>query len=105
MGNDWLIEILNFLSNHELNDKRTLITRFILSDFAGCTGVFNRELLNAVIQYEPQYMLMHDTWILKVCLCLNGKVFVDTKPPYEATDSMEEIQLVWEEVYLRILNR
>lgn len=44
---------LNFLSNHELNDKRTLITRFILSDFAGCTGVFNRELLNAVIQYEP----------------------------------------------------
>lgn len=71
---------LNFLSNHELNDKRTLITRFILSDFAGCTGVFNRELLNAVIQYEPQYMPMHDTWILKVCLCLKGKVFVDTKP-------------------------
>ena len=23
---------------------------------------------------------MHDTWILKVCLCLKGKVFVDTKP-------------------------
>lgn len=71
---------LNFLSNHELNGKRTLITRFVLSDFAGCTGVFNRPLLNAVIQYEPQYMLMHDTWILKVCLCLGGKVFVDTKP-------------------------
>ena len=71
---------LNFIANHELNSRRTLITRFVLSDFAGCTGVFNRALLEAVIEYEPQYMLMHDTWILKVCLCLGGKVFVDTKP-------------------------
>lgn len=71
---------LNFIANHELNNHRTLITRFVLSDFAGCTGVFNRALLEAVIEYEPQYMLMHDTWILKVCLCLGGKVFVDTKP-------------------------
>lgn len=71
---------LNFIANHELNSQRSLITRFVLSDFAGCTGVFNRALLEAVIEYEPQYILMHDTWILKVCLCLGGKVFVDTKP-------------------------
>lgn len=73
-------EKLNYIAVHELNQKRTLTTRFVLSDFAGCTGVFNRALLNNVIEYEPQYMLMHDTWILKVCLCLGGKVFVDTKP-------------------------
>lgn len=71
---------LSYICDHELNDKRTLTTRFILSDFAGCTGVFNRALLNAVVEYEPRYMLMHDTWILKVCLCLGGKVFVDSKP-------------------------
>lgn len=71
---------LNFIGDHELNNKRRLTTRFILSDFAGCTGVFNRALLNEVVKYEPRYMLMHDTWILKVCLCLGGKVFVDTKP-------------------------
>lgn len=71
---------LNFIADHKLNSQRTLTTRFVLSDFAGCTGVFNRALLEAVIEYEPQYMLMHDTWILKVCLCLGGKVFVDTKP-------------------------
>lgn len=71
---------LNFIADHELNSQRSLTTRFVLSDFAGCTGVFNRALLEAVIEYEPQYMLMHDTWILKVCLCLGGKVFVDTKP-------------------------
>lgn len=71
---------LNFIANHELNVQRTLMTRFVLSDFAGCTGVFNKLLLEEVIEYEPQYMLMHDTWILKVCLCLGGKVIVDSKP-------------------------
>lgn len=71
---------LNFMANHELNEKRTLKTRFVLSDFAGCTGVFNKALLKEVISFEPEYMLMHDTWILKVCLCLGGNVFIDSKP-------------------------
>lgn len=71
---------LNLISDHLLNEHRSMITRFVLSDFAGCTGVFNKELLNKVVEYEPDYMLMHDTWILKVCLCLGGKVFVDSKP-------------------------
>lgn len=71
---------LSFIANHELNSQRSLLTRFVLSDFAGCTGVFNKALLKAVVEYEPHYMLMHDTWILKVCLCLGGKVFIDTKP-------------------------
>lgn len=71
---------LNFLSDHELNPYRSLQTRFVLSDFAGCTGVFNRALLNEVVKYEPAYLLMHDTWILKVCLCLGGTVVVDPLP-------------------------
>lgn len=71
---------LNLIAEHRLNEKRNLTTRFVLSDFAGCTGVFNKALLNEVVKYEPEYMLMHDTWILKVCLCLGGEVFVDTEP-------------------------
>lgn len=71
---------LNFIANHELNGERSLLTRFVLSDFAGCTGVFNKALLQAVVEYEPNYMLMHDTWILKVCLCLGGEAFIDVKP-------------------------
>lgn len=67
----------NFIAEHELNRERNLLTRFILSDFAGCTGVFNKYLLEEVISFEPEYMLMHDTWILKVCLCVGGKVVVD----------------------------
>lgn len=73
-------EKLNFIENHELNKKRNLKTRFVLSDFAGCTGVFNRELLEEVIKFEPGYMLMHDTWILRVCLALGGQVIVDPEP-------------------------
>lgn len=69
---------LNLISEHKLNRKRTLKTRFVLSDFAGCTGVFNKNLLMRVGEYTPDYILMHDTWILKVCLCLGGKVIVDS---------------------------
>lgn len=68
---------LNYIADHKLNDKRSLMSRFVLSDFAGCTGVFNKALLENVVKYEPDYMLMHDTWILKVCLCLGGDVIVD----------------------------
>lgn len=73
-------ENLNLLENHILNESRSLKTRFVLSDFAGCTGVFNRHLLDEVVKFEPEYMLMHDTWVLRVCLCLGGSVFVDSEP-------------------------
>lgn len=71
---------MKFISNHRLNEYRNLTTRFVLSDFAGCTGVFNKKLLEEVVCFEPTYMLMHDTWILKVCLALGGKVIVDSEP-------------------------
>lgn len=71
-------EKLNLIAVHELNRYRTLKTRFIMSDFAGCTGVFNRTLLDIVTIYKPGYMLMHDTWILKVCIAMNGNVIVDS---------------------------
>lgn len=71
---------LKFIENHRLNQSRTLKTRFVLSDFAGCTGVFNKELLKEVIRFKPDYMLMHDTWVLRVCLCLGGSVIVDPEP-------------------------
>lgn len=70
----------NFLSDHILNRNRTLKTRFVLSDFAGCTGVFNKALLKEALSFDPEYMLMHDTWILKICLCLGGNVVVDPEP-------------------------
>lgn len=68
---------LNLIADHTLNRERDLKARFILSDFAGCTGVFNRALLEEAIKYDPGYLLMHDTWILKICLGLGGTVHID----------------------------
>ena len=31
-------------------------------------------------RFEPKYMLMHDTWVLRVCIALGGTVVVDPKP-------------------------
>lgn len=73
-------ENLMFIEDHRLNNKRSLKTRFVLSDFAGCTGVFNRQLIEEIVKFEPEYILMHDTWILRVCLCLGGIVVVDPEP-------------------------
>ena len=68
---------LNFIEEHRMNPIRTDCARFMLNDAAGCTQVFNRELIDAVVSYVPDYMLMHDVWILKICLALGGKIFVD----------------------------
>lgn len=73
-------ENLDLLSEHYLNSKRNMFSRFILSDIAGCTAVFNRVLLEQVIEYNPDYCLMHDSWLLKVCLALGGDAIVDPVP-------------------------
>ena len=74
-----LVDInLNMISNHLLNRDRSIYARFLLNDAAGCTEVFNRKLLEVVISYRPEYMLMHDAWIVKVCLALGGSVVVDS---------------------------
>lgn len=69
---------LKFLSGHELNKSRTIYARFLLNDAAGCTEVFNFALLKEIVKYKPEYMLMHDAWIVKVCLGIGGNVIVDT---------------------------
>ena len=79
-GQKLVDETGNYLDTHYLNIKRELKTKFIFSDIAGCTAVFNKKLLKKVISYKPSYMMMHDTWIFKICLCLGGNVYVDKDP-------------------------
>lgn len=43
----------------------------------GCTMVFNRCLLRKIKKYEPNYLQMHDSWILTVCAALDGKICYD----------------------------
>ena len=70
-------EKLQPLSVHKLNKNRTMPARFVFGDIAGCTGVFNRALAETVAAYKPDYMRMHDLWIMKVCCAVGGQVFVD----------------------------
>lgn len=73
-------EELNILSIHDLKDNRSNFARFMFNDAAGCTQVFNRSLLNRIVQYRPTNMSMHDVWLVKVCLALGGELIVDKNP-------------------------
>ena len=42
-GQKLVDENLNYLDTHYLNTKRNLKTKFIFSDIAGCTAVFNKD--------------------------------------------------------------
>lgn len=46
-------------------------------EIAGCTMVFNGELLNAIRAYKPSFITMHDGWIHRVCLCVHGSIYGD----------------------------
>jgi rhamnosyltransferase len=68
---------LNLLSVHSISNERSPHTMFLISNAAGCTTVFNSKLLEAVNEAEPDYVFMHDSWLVKVCLALGGSYFAD----------------------------
>ncbi len=50
----------------------------MVKNFAtGCTMVFNKKLCNAIKTYNPSYIIMHDSWITRVCYAIGGNVVVD----------------------------
>lgn len=73
-------ENLNLISIHKVSDKRSDHTNFLISNMAGCTAVFNKKLLDAINSRSPDFVLMHDSWIFKVCLALGGDYIVDPEP-------------------------
>ena len=52
----------------------------ICSNAIGCSMCFNKKLLELVRQYHPNYVMMHDGWIHKLCLAMNGRVVYDETP-------------------------
>ena len=65
---------------HEIDINRTPYTNFLISNVAGCTTVFNKELFFAINKAEPDFILMHDSWAFKVCLALGGEYYADKIP-------------------------
>lgn len=71
-------ENLQLLSVHRIAADRSPHTNFLISNVAGCTAVFNRCLVDAVNSASPGFILMHDSWLFKVCLSLGGNYFADS---------------------------
>lgn len=46
----------------------------------GCTMVFNQSLCEKIMLYKPSYLVMHDSWIYRICLALDGIVIYDKTP-------------------------
>lgn len=71
-------ENLKLLSTHKIVTDRSDHTNFLISNVAGCTAVFNKALVDAVNSAEPDFILMHDSWLFKVCLALGGSYYADS---------------------------
>ena len=57
----------------------TLSQAIIWNSAAGCTFVFNKELLKILRQYHPKILVMHDAWIYQLCMALKYPVYRDTE--------------------------
>ena len=50
----------------------------MIRNFAtGCTMVFNKKLREIINEYMPNYIIMHDSWITRVCYAIGGNVIID----------------------------
>lgn len=70
-------ENMKLLSIHEIATDRSPHTNFLISNVAGCTSVFNKQLVDAVNSATPDFILMHDSWLFKICLALGGSYYAD----------------------------
>lgn len=72
-------ENLDFIAEHKIDSNRSAHTNFLISNIAGCTAVFNNILVEKINEVTPKYILMHDSWIFKVCIALGGQYYADSK--------------------------
>ncbi len=70
-------EKLNIICEHRLNIKRSVYANCIFNQMAGCTAVFNRELLKQLKKYYPEGIYGHDVWCYRVCAAIGGNIFAE----------------------------
>lgn len=64
--------------SHYLIDN--LGSSLVASNTQGCTIVFNNNFLKKIKNKTTSTSIMHDAWLHKTCLVLNGKVIFDNVP-------------------------
>ena len=70
-------ENLEHIGKKEVQGKFTFEGEMIKNFAIGCTQVFNKKLRDIINLYEPQYIIMHDSWITRVCYVIGGNVIID----------------------------
>lgn len=63
-----------------LPSNKTFGESLIIQPTIGCTMVFNFNLLRLFVKGRPDGMLMHDSWMYKMCLGCGGTYLYDDKP-------------------------
>ena len=70
-------ENLNIIGKHDIDPCRSIAANFVFNQMAGCTAVFNAELLKKLKSYYPNNIYGHDTWCFKLCAALEGEIIVE----------------------------
>ena len=58
----------------------TFVESLITNPVTGCTMVFNKALRDIVLQFQPSVIDMHDWWIYRICMAVDGFFYFDSTP-------------------------
>ena len=70
-------ENLNTIETKKVDGNFTFEGAIIKNFATGCTQVFNKKLRDIIKSYTPNYIIMHDSWITRVCYAVGGNVIID----------------------------
>ncbi len=74
---DIVDENLNFIEKKQIEGNFCFEGEMIKNFATGCTQVFNKALNKIIKSYTPNYIIMHDSWITRVCYAIGGNVIID----------------------------
>lgn len=70
-------EELNSIEIKQVDGNFTFEGAMIKNFATGCTLVLNKKLRDIIKSYNPTYLIMHDSWITRVCYAIGGNVIID----------------------------
>lgn len=71
---------LKTLRKGNLHMEGTFLESLVSNPVTGCTMVINKALKDIVMQYNPSVIDMHDWWIYRICMAINGNLYFDRTP-------------------------
>lgn len=70
-------ENLNFIETKKVTGNFCFEGEMVKNFATGCTMVLNKKLKDALKSYTPNYIIMHDSWITRVCYAIGGNIIID----------------------------